>query len=52
MCQRRHNDDSRWSRANYTWQEEAGEQEVTQMIDTKLGLKPILCLALGTYHHP
>jgi hypothetical protein len=48
MCSRGHSDDSRWSGADYTWQEEASEQEVTQMVHTELGLEPILCLALGT----
>ena len=51
MCSRGHSDDSRWSGADYTWQEKAGEQEVTQMVHTELGLEPILCLALGTCHN-
>jgi hypothetical protein len=51
MCYRGHSDDSRRSRADYTRQEEAGEQEVTQMVHTELGLEPILCLALGTCHN-
>jgi len=51
MCFGGHSDDSRWSRADYTWQEKAGEQEVTQMVHTELSLEPILCLALGTRHN-
>jgi len=51
MCSRRHSNDSRWSRTDNTWQEKAGEQEVTQMVHTELRLETILCLALGTCHN-
>jgi hypothetical protein len=51
MCFGGHRDDSRWSRADYTWQEKASKQEMTQMVHTELGLEPILCLALGTCHN-
>jgi len=51
MCFGGQNDDSRRSRADYTWQEEAGEQEMTQMVHTELGLETILCLPLGTSHN-
>jgi hypothetical protein len=52
MCIGGHNNDPGRSRMDDAWQEETGEQEVSEVVHTKLRLKSVLCFALGTRHNP
>lgn len=46
-----HVDDATGRRAFNLIQQQDGEEEVTQMINTQLGLKAILRQTLGAHHH-
>lgn len=47
----RHGDHAAGDGALQHWQQQIGQQEVTQMIDSQLSLKTVFCQPSWTHHH-